>query len=93
MQAETHKLLIRVFIENDLKENEQLALLITICHLFQKGHIVDTAQNILNKTISIIKDSNNSTEQLKYALSILHKILVQKNQVFVPWKEKVSHSL
>ncbi|XP_018580043.1 engulfment and cell motility protein 1 isoform X2 [Anoplophora glabripennis] len=89
VQSETHKYLINVFIENQLKENEVLPLLITICHLFQKGHIADTSQNILNKTISIIKDSNNSIEQLKYALSILHKILVQKNQVFVPWKEKI----
>ncbi|KAJ8920454.1 hypothetical protein NQ315_005322 [Exocentrus adspersus] len=89
VQSESHKFLINIFIENELKENEQLALLITICHLFQKGYITDTSQNILSKTISILKDSSNSIEQLKYALSILHKILVQKDQVFLPWKQKI----
>ncbi|KAJ8935946.1 hypothetical protein NQ314_012568 [Rhamnusium bicolor] len=88
VKSESHKQLIEVYINNPLKTNEELALLITICHLFQKGNITETSQDILTKTISIIKNPENTTDQIKYALSILHKILIHKDSLFIPWKEK-----
>ncbi|KAJ8954982.1 hypothetical protein NQ318_000413 [Aromia moschata] len=89
VKNESYKKFIDVYIKGQSKDNELLALLITICHLFQKGCIKDTSQNILKKTISIVKNPGNTIEHIKYALSILHKILVLREMVFIPWKEEI----
>ncbi|XP_074033990.1 engulfment and cell motility protein 2 [Leptinotarsa decemlineata] len=89
VESENHHKLIKTFVnDEELKENELKALLATICHLFQKGFITDTSHNFLQKTIKIIKKDvdNDSRDHVKYALAILHKILIQKDPTFLKWK-------
>lgn len=93
METEKHSKLLEIFInDNTLREKELLALLATICHLFQLGFISDMPIELLQKTIDILKSKceNFVVDHIQYALSILQKILVIKNQEFIHWKEKVS---
>nr|CAH7712980.1 unnamed protein product [Callosobruchus chinensis] len=78
-------------LEKQLSNDETKALLITIYNLFKhKGLVIDISQDILSKTIGIVQNSSeNDMENVKYALSILHKILTQKDRVFIPWKEQI----
>ncbi|KAG5885731.1 hypothetical protein JTB14_000653 [Gonioctena quinquepunctata] len=87
-----HHKLITTFINDDgLRDNELHGLLATICHLFQKGLITDTSHNLLQKTIGIIKKDvdNKFSDHVQYALAILHKILIQKDPIFLKWKEQI----
>nr|CAI5827492.1 unnamed protein product [Callosobruchus analis] len=83
--------IVDVYIQKQLKNDETKALLITIYNLFKhKGFVIDTSQDILSKTIGIVQNSTeNDMENVKYALSILHKILMQKERIFIPWKEQI----
>lgn len=88
--SEGHIKLIDIFITENLEETEEeLPLLITILHLFSKGRIKDTSQNILQKIFNILNNTDKPLETYNYSLSILQKILVSRNHVFDPWKEKI----
>lgn len=92
VETEKHSKLLEIFInDNTLREKELLALLATICHLFQLGFISDMPIELLQKTIDILKSKceNFVVDHIQYALSILQKILVIKNQEFIHWKEKI----
>lgn len=88
---DNHSLVIDTFINNStLNEYETLALLKTICHLFRKNHIVDISEDILSKTVEVLKKAGNNTEQIKYVLTIFYKIFIHKDEIFTPWKQQVS---
>ncbi|VEN45661.1 unnamed protein product [Callosobruchus maculatus] len=91
VETEMYRDLVNVYEQKQLKHNETKALLITIYNLFKhKGFVIDTSQDILTKTIGIVQNSTeNDMENVKYALSILYKILTQKDRVFIPWKEQI----
>ncbi|XP_060526896.1 engulfment and cell motility protein 2-like isoform X2 [Cylas formicarius] len=84
-----HKSLIEEFTDAILESEEQLPLLVTVVHLFQKGHIEDTSQNILQKTLNVLKCSDTTAEEAKYCLSLLQKVLISKNTAFDQWKIKI----
>lgn len=80
--------MLRTFTEDELTESEATACLIAIVHLFQKQFIEDISQAFLEKVIKISKDGQ-SNELVKYALSVIHKILCTRDPKFAAWKEEV----
>ncbi|CAH1958931.1 unnamed protein product [Acanthoscelides obtectus] len=86
-----HKVLVNVYLQKQLKAQEMKGLLITIYNLLKyKGFEMDMSQDILSKTMGIIHNSmENEMENVKYALSILHKILTQEDKAFLSWKEQI----
>ncbi|CAG9768633.1 unnamed protein product [Ceutorhynchus assimilis] len=83
------KFLIDVLIKDILSSEEQLGLLKTIVHLFSKNYIQDTTQDILTKSINILKNTDTTNEEIRFTLSLLHKILISANSAFDQWKEKI----
>ncbi|XP_057658530.1 engulfment and cell motility protein 1-like [Diorhabda carinulata] len=89
---ENHSILIKTYVEEEhLEEKELLALLITICHLFLKGYYKDIPEELLEKTINIVRNGSNDlvSDHIQYALAILHKILMIKDPEFIAWKERI----
>lgn len=92
VESENHLILIKTYInEEHLQEKELLALLITICHLFVRGYYIGMPEELLQKTIKIVRSTSDEvvSDHIQYALAILHKILLIKNHEFVSWKEKI----
>ncbi|KAH1019193.1 hypothetical protein HUJ04_009047 [Dendroctonus ponderosae] len=87
--SQEDKILVKVFVEDHLASEEQTGLLRTVVHLFSKGYIHDTSQNILDKTLKILRNSDATNEELRFALSLLHKILISSNAKFSKWKERI----
>lgn len=83
------EIILKTFVEEHLPSNFQLGILRTIVHLFSKDYIHNTSIDILSKSLSIMKISDSSNEEIRFVLSLLHKILLSPNEVFVPWKERI----
>lgn len=87
--SERDQILVKVFVEDLLASKEQIGLLRTVVHLFSKGYIHDTSLNILDKTLKILRNSDASDEELRFSLSLLHKMLISSNGKFNTWKERI----
>lgn len=83
-----HLVLVDHFISTKSREKELTACLLAIVHLFQRGCISEITLQFLDKVIAIAK-SDAQPEQVKYALSILIKILYNRSESFTTWKEEV----
>lgn len=88
MKNEKHFTVMKIFTEKELTETEATACLIAIVHLLQKLHITEINQPFMAKIISMLKNGQND-ELIKYVLSVVHKIMVHRDQNFAPWKEEV----
>ncbi|XP_072384883.1 engulfment and cell motility protein 2-like [Diabrotica undecimpunctata] len=87
---EKHLEIVKTFTtDKTLKDEELLALLITICHLFLKGYHDNMSSDLLQRTIDIVRNQSNDVDNVQYALAILHKILMNRNIEFISWKEKI----
>ncbi|XP_001815393.2 engulfment and cell motility protein 1 isoform X2 [Tribolium castaneum] len=87
VKFEKHLVLLDVFTYAELSESEATACLIAIVHLFQRQCIDDISEKFLNKVVEISKNGKSS-ELVKYALSVLHKILSNRDDKFAKWKEE-----
>ncbi|XP_066144082.1 engulfment and cell motility protein 2-like isoform X1 [Euwallacea fornicatus] len=83
------EMLMRVFVERQSSSGEQLGLLMTLVHLFSKNYVENTSFDLLSKTLSILKNTDTSNEEIRFALSLLQKILISSNEAFEPWKERI----
>ncbi|KAK9874709.1 hypothetical protein WA026_005528 [Henosepilachna vigintioctopunctata] len=78
------------FNQKDITDDETVACLLTIIHLFKLGFIDFISVKFIDKLLLILKeDPNTHTDQIKYTLSLLQKIMTSKNPQLEPWKEKI----
>lgn len=83
------EIILKTFVEDFLPSNFQLGILRTIVHLFSKDYIDNTSIDILSKSLRIMKITDTSNEEIRFVLSLLHKILLSTNEVFKPWKDRI----
>ncbi|XP_050295202.1 engulfment and cell motility protein 1-like [Anthonomus grandis grandis] len=88
------KVILEVFCNDEgLTPEERVALLRTVVHLFTKGYIQDTTQNILQKAFDILKSFNPLLDEIKFTLLLLQNILVNPNENFTEWKQIIIKNL
>lgn len=87
------EIILKIFVDEQLPSNFQLGVLRTVVHLFSKDYIHDTSVDILSKCLRIMKITDTSNDELVFVLSLLQKILLTSNEVFVPWKERILNEL
>jgi hypothetical protein len=88
VKTEKHIKLMDVFTNTELSVVEATACLICIVHLFQKHYLNEMSSQLLRKVISFIKHSTH-LELIKYALSVIHKVLCHRNPNFAQLKEEI----
>lgn len=93
MKQEKHLVLFDFFVhQDDLKNDEAVACLLSIIHLFKLGYVETIEKPFLDKLMAIlILDAEMYTDQIKYSISLLQKIMSSRNVKMSEWKEIVRY--
>ncbi|XP_045468623.1 engulfment and cell motility protein 2-like [Harmonia axyridis] len=91
VKQEKHLVILNFFVRQpDLSNDEAVACLLTVIHLFKMGFIEEIDEPFLAKLIAILKlDAEIYTDQIKYSISLLQKIMTSRNPNMVKWKEMI----
>ncbi|XP_044756382.1 engulfment and cell motility protein 2-like [Coccinella septempunctata] len=91
VKQDKHLVLLNFFVHQyDLTNDEAVACLLTIIHLFKLGYIDTIDEVLLDKLMAILQlDAEMYTDQIKYTISLLQKIMSSRNPKMEDWKEVI----